>query len=139
MTLYVLDTDHLSLLQRGHPALLQRFSALPPEQLATTVVTAEEQFRGRLAQINKIPSGPARIEAYQHLRKAIADLCKLNVLPYDAAADRLFLALKRQHPRLGSQDLRIAAITLTHQGTLATRNLLDFGQLPNLAIENWAS
>jgi tRNA(fMet)-specific endonuclease VapC len=47
--LYILDTDHLTLLQRNHPAVISRFTALPPEVIAATVVSAMEQVRGRLA------------------------------------------------------------------------------------------
>ena len=51
--LYVLDTDHLTLLQRNHRAVISRFTALPPEVIAATVVSAMEQMRGRLAQIHR--------------------------------------------------------------------------------------
>ncbi len=34
MTLYVLDTDHVSLFQRGHPIVLQRLSSVSPASLA---------------------------------------------------------------------------------------------------------
>jgi hypothetical protein len=42
---YVLDTDHITLLQRNHPAVISRFTALPPERIAVTVVSAMEQVR----------------------------------------------------------------------------------------------
>ena len=34
-------------------------------------------------------------------------------------------------------DLRIASIALSQNMTVVTRNLSDFGRVPNLAIENW--
>jgi tRNA(fMet)-specific endonuclease VapC len=34
---YVLDTDHITLLQRRHPVVISRFTALPPEVIAVTV------------------------------------------------------------------------------------------------------
>ena len=49
--LWVLDTDHLSLLQRAHPQVVARLRSLPLEQRATTIVNAEEQLRGRFAMI----------------------------------------------------------------------------------------
>jgi tRNA(fMet)-specific endonuclease VapC len=45
VTLYVVDTDHLSLVLRGHPKIRDRLTATPPEQVAITIITAEEQLR----------------------------------------------------------------------------------------------
>jgi tRNA(fMet)-specific endonuclease VapC len=105
--------------------------------VAITIVTAEEQLRGRLAQVNKAAIGDARSRAYAYLHKAITDLAKLNILAYDAAADTIYQELKRQRLRIGAQDLRIAAITLANHGLLVTRNQGDFEQLPGLALEDW--
>jgi tRNA(fMet)-specific endonuclease VapC len=105
--------------------------------VAITIVTAEEHLRGRLAQVNKAATGGARSIAYAYLHKAITDLAKLNILDYDAAADTLYQTLKQRRLRLGSQDLRIAAITLANQGLLVTRNRSDFGQISGLTLEDW--
>jgi hypothetical protein len=49
--LRILDTDIVSLWQR-HPEQIERsLMAFPPEQRAVTIITVEEQFRGRLAMI----------------------------------------------------------------------------------------
>ena len=48
----ILDTDHISALQhRGAPqafALQARLATLSPDEIATTVITLEEQTRGWL-------------------------------------------------------------------------------------------
>lgn len=137
MSVYVLDTDHFSLHLRGHPQVRERLAVIASEQVAITIITAEEHLRGRLAQVNKAAAGDARATAYAYLRKAITDLAKLNILDYDTAADTIYQTLKRQRLRVGSQDLRIAAITLTNQGCLVTRNRSDFGQISGLTLEDW--
>jgi tRNA(fMet)-specific endonuclease VapC len=48
MTLYILDTDHITLLQHGHPILLARLAALPSENIAVTVVVNKMLNSGKL-------------------------------------------------------------------------------------------
>src|SRR5262249_18594106 len=105
--------------------------------VAITIVTAEEHLRGRLAQVKKAAAGEARSTAYNYLHKAITDLVKLHILNYDLAADNIYQELRQQRFRTGSQDMRIAAITLAHQGILVTRNRNDFIQIPSLTLEDW--
>jgi len=46
--LYLLDTDHISLLQRRHPSVISHIAGLPPEAIAVSIVSAMKQTRGRL-------------------------------------------------------------------------------------------
>ncbi len=50
-SLYILDTDHVSLAQRGHPQIIARIAAMQSKRLSITVVTVQEQMRGRLTQV----------------------------------------------------------------------------------------
>src|SRR5262249_7943530 len=70
-------------------------------------------------------------------RQAIYDLAKLNILELDSAAITIFEDLKRQRPRVGSQDLRIAAVAIANRAVVVTRNRVDFGQIAGLQIEDW--
>jgi len=45
--------------------------------------------------------------------------------------------MKQQRIRIGSQDLRIAAVTLANEGILVTRNSSDFKQVPGLTLVDW--
>jgi tRNA(fMet)-specific endonuclease VapC len=134
---FVLDTDHLSLLQRGHAALLQRVAATPSADLATTIVTVEEQLRGWLDAIRRHAGSERQVWAYRGLHDAVTSFGQITVLDFDVAAYREFEVLRRRRLRVGSQDLRIAAITLTIGGILLTRNRRDFAQLTEVAIEDW--
>jgi tRNA(fMet)-specific endonuclease VapC len=70
MTIYVFDTDHLSLYGRSHPSLIARLnsSQIP---LVTTAVNAEEQVRGRLAQVSAAKDSSQPI-AYQLFIETLA-------------------------------------------------------------------
>jgi tRNA(fMet)-specific endonuclease VapC len=48
-----------------------------------------------------------------------------------------FDQLKSAKIRIGTMDLRIAAIALSRNLTVLTRNLSDFGKVPGLRIEDW--
>jgi tRNA(fMet)-specific endonuclease VapC len=49
----------------------------------------------------------------------------------------LFAQLRRQKIRIGSQDLKIAAIAMTENALLLSANLRDFQKVPGLRVENW--
>src|SRR5262245_22927235 len=94
--------------------MLDNVTLIPPDEIATTTITAEEQLRGRLAQLKKASTTEALAIAHSRFRQAIYDLAKLNILEFDSAAITAFKDLKRQRLRAGSQDLRIAAIAIAN-------------------------
>ena len=137
MTLYVLDTDHISLYQKSHPPVVARLKLVAPADLAVTVVSAEEQLRGWFDAIRQANSGERLQWAYLGLRQCIEYFDTIRVLDFTEAALRRYLALRAAKIRVGTQDLRIAAIVLALDGTLVTRNRRDFAQVPGLRIEDW--
>jgi len=46
MSLFVLDTDLLTLYYRGDPLVVQRVDARPPTELAISILTVDEQLTG---------------------------------------------------------------------------------------------
>jgi tRNA(fMet)-specific endonuclease VapC len=140
MTIYVIDTDLLSLYQRNHPQVsakvrLARQNGLG---LTTTVVTVEEQYAGRLAQIRKSQTPETLIAAYSRLTLTFSLFSQLKILGYDMSADNYFRQFRQMGIRIGTQDLRIASIALAHNAILVTRNRKDFDQVPDLTIEDWS-
>jgi len=59
------------------------------------------------------------------------------VLPWDDDAADRFDSLQSLRRQVGTQDLKIACISLAHDATLLTRNLMDFKPVPGLRVENW--
>jgi len=137
MTIYILDTDHLSLYGRSHPAILQKMEETNAA-LITTAITAEEQLRGRLAQVSAARNETQRGMAYQWLTQTIAFLSMCQIFPYDAQAQGICQTLKTQRLHIGTQDLRIAAIALAHNAILLTRNRRDFEKVTGIAIADWS-
>ena len=137
--LYLLDTDHITLLQRNHPAVIVRLASLPPEVVAVTVVSAMEQMRGRLAQLHRAKTAPEVVKAFARFQEALHFYRTVPVVPYDEAAAAQFVRLRALHtPHPGTQDLRIAAIALSRGATLVTRNRRDFEDIAGLRMENWS-
>lgn len=139
MTLYVLDTDHVSLFQRRHPAVVRQIGSRRPTEIAVTLISAEEQLRGWLSAIRRAGTTESLIPAYSGLRRVLEYFRSIQTLDFEARAFDVYQGLRRQKIRIGTQDLRIAAVTLSVKGTLVTRNLRDFARIPGLAIENWAA
>jgi tRNA(fMet)-specific endonuclease VapC len=138
MTRYILDTDHLTLLKRNHPNVLRRVQHIPPEQIFTTIISVEEQIRGRLTVISQLSNQPEKLSrAYDYLFESLLDLHQFNVLRFDPTAAQYFQTLRQQKVRIGSQDLRIASIALSQTAVLVTRNYRDFTQVPGLHLEDW--
>ncbi|AFY91504.1 type II toxin-antitoxin system VapC family toxin [Chamaesiphon minutus] len=139
MNRYILDTDHLTLLKRNHPVVRAKISSIPPADIFVTIVTIEEQLRGRLAVISKIANQPERFSmAYDYLFDSFQDFYNLNLLRLDRVAADYFQQFRKQKIRIGSQDLKIASIALSQKATLLTRNYKDFIQVPGLSIEDWS-
>ena len=134
----VLDTDHLSELDRGSlaGARLQERLLAQREEPAATIISAEEQFRGWLAQIHQEADPHRQIASYARLQRRIAFYAAWTVLPWDAAAD-IFTRLRAQGLRVGTMDLKIGSIALAHGCLVLTGNRQDFQRIPDLRVEDW--
>jgi tRNA(fMet)-specific endonuclease VapC len=141
--MYVLDTDHMSALEWGSGAagqrLIGRLDTLLPGEAATTVITFEEQTRGWLAVLARSRSLDRQVAAYRRLKQLLKNYLKVEVLDFDARAATEFERLQRLRLRIGTMDLKIAAIALAHSATVLTRNLKDFSRVPNLHVGDWTA
>lgn len=140
---YLLDTDHISILQRqagvDYQALAERIALHSSEELALSVVSFHEQVLGCHTYISRarMPADPVR--GYRMLSRLWSDYAAVAVLPLDEAAASVLEDLVAGRLRIGTMDLRIAAIALSRGLILVTRNARDFGKVPNLRIEDWTS
>ena len=138
MSLYVLDTDHVTLLGYGHPQVLTRLATTPRDDRAITIITVEEQLRAWFTQVRRARNAEQLTRAYQGLLQVTELVKSVRVLPFCRAAVNRYLDLRKSLPRLGKHDLAIAAVVLEFDATIVTRNRQDFEQVPNLHIEDWS-
>jgi tRNA(fMet)-specific endonuclease VapC len=141
MALYVLDTDHVSMWLEKQSAVCRNV-ALYEADIAITIVTVQEIFNGWVGRLNDPAQSNRQVELYAKLSRVIALLKEVEVLDFDAAADRIFRQLLTDHPTLRKhriqKDMRIAAIAIANQATIVTRNQRDFIQVPGLSVLDWS-
>jgi tRNA(fMet)-specific endonuclease VapC len=137
----LLDTDHVNVLKYpDHPrfaSLTTQLNSSADQDVATTVITVEEQMRGWLAWINRSDDVRRQVPAYQELLRLFDFFARWHVVLFDEQAASEFQGLRAQRIRIGTMDLKIAAIALIHDALLLSANLRDFQQVPNPRIANW--
>lgn len=136
-----LDTDHMSLLQRGGAEGLRirvRLHALPLDDVATTIVSYEEQMRGWLGRLARTTTQERQIFDYSELKKLLQSYCSFAIIDYNAEAAAEFQRLLALKLRVGTMDMKIAAIVLANDATLLTRNMTHFGRVAGLRSEDWS-
>jgi tRNA(fMet)-specific endonuclease VapC len=134
------DTDVFTEVLRNNSAFVARASAIPRDQHWIPIVVAEEILRGRLHAVRHAEAGRGAItidRAYSLLRETIHDFRLIQILPYTLAAETQFQSWRSQRIRIGSRDLRIAAICVVHGAKLVSRNRRDFDHVPGLIVEYW--
>jgi tRNA(fMet)-specific endonuclease VapC len=138
--MYILDTDHLSVIDRGGvkaQRLLQRLASIDPTQVATSIISYEEQMRGWLSYAAKAQAIEKQVLAYKELKRQLTNYCTIPIIDFDEQAAQEFQRLKKLYPRLGTMDLKIASVVLANQAVLLTRNSSDFGGIIGLLVEDW--
>lgn len=138
--MYILDTDHISILDRGGinaKKLLNRLADVNPDDVVVTIISYEEQTKGWLSYLAKARKPEAQVEIYRQLKDQIESYCSVPIIDFDMEAAQEFQRLRKSYPRLGKMDLKIAAIAIVNDAVILTRNISDFGQVQNLKLEDW--
>jgi tRNA(fMet)-specific endonuclease VapC len=138
--IYLLDTDHATTLQRGGAAgdrLRARIASHPVGAVHVSIISYEEQVRGRLAEVSRAQAIVRQQVVYQRLSETLDLYCKAPMLAFDDAAVAQFQRLWLTRLRVGTMDLKIAAIALANDAILLSRNRSDFERVPDLRIEDW--
>ena len=136
--MYVLDTDTLSLLSKGHAGVIKRVESLSADEVGTTIVTKIEMLRGRFDYAIKAATSQEMLKAYRRLAETEHMLTSLIILPFDEQAAKRFDQLRAQRKlrHIGRAELVIASIVLGNNAILVTRNVKHFRVVSGLRVEN---
>ncbi|AFZ51697.1 type II toxin-antitoxin system VapC family toxin [Dactylococcopsis salina] len=138
---YLLDTDHLSIIQRktggDYANLSNRINQYPHSDFAVSIVTFHEQLLGAHTYISRARHPDQVVTGYAIMSRLARDFATLPLIAFDRAAMITFQGLQAQNIQLKTMDLRIASIAVSRGLILLTRNTQDFKKVPNLSIEDW--
>jgi len=138
---YLLDTDHLSIIQRetgqDYTNLSTRMARHPLSDFAVSIFTLHEQLLGSHTYINRARNSNEVVKGYEMMARIQRDFTILPIVLFDKVAATVFDGLQSQRIQLATMDLRIAAIALSGGLILLTRNSQDFGKVPALKMEDW--
>ena len=132
MKRYLLDTNTVSHLLKGHPAVSRRVAEVPMAALCISAITEGELHFG----LAKRPDA-------RQLHAAVGELLKrMDVLPWDSATAARYgkerASLARQGKTLAPMDLLIATHALAMDATLVS-NDQAFLQMTGLSLEDWTA
>ena len=128
---FLLDTNLWIGLANGETGLMAKFRAMDRSQIfSCSIVKAELMFGARKSQ---------RVEA--NLTGFELLLEPFESAPFDDAAAAhygiLRASLERAGKPIGANDMLIAAIALSRDLVLATRNTSEFSRVAGLRLEAW--
>ena len=140
--MFLLDTDHLSVLQKQSPAaefvrLSRRMAQFGLDDFAISIVTIHEQVLGANAYVSRANDRNGILRGYEMMMRTLQDAAHFLVLPFDDAALLEFERQRDSGVRIATMDLRIGSIAVSHQLTVLTRNVVDFQAVQDLSVEDW--
>ena len=139
--MFLLDTDHVVISQQQsmpeYDHLIQRVRQHDPSLFFVSVISFHEQVMGWNAYISRAKDLSGVVRGYERLQRVLSNFSEAQVLAFDDAAADLFEDLRKRRVRIGTMDLRIAAIALSRDMTVLSRNSADFNKVPGLKVQDW--
>ena len=136
----ILDTNVLSELMKPEPApqVLDWANRHDPERLCTTAISEAEMRYG----VARMPGGRRRAALETAVDRILGQVFAGRVLPFDSDAARRYAEIATARAAGGRIvtpfDIQIAAIALTRQAAVASRNTRDFAGYGVEVIDPWA-
>ncbi len=137
----ILDTDHVSILQRQSAARERLLAKLDEaiEMPMTSAITLEEQSRSWIAEIGRLRDVNDQVNPYRRLVDLFEFFSEWDIVAFCAQSAEQFKDLRASRVRIASTDLKIASIAIVNDALHLTANSRDFEKVPGLRFENWLS
>jgi predicted nucleic acid-binding protein len=135
----VLDTEVLSELMKPAPSpeVVRWVDAQEPRDVAVTAVTMAEILHG----VARLPEGKRKAALLELAADLFSEEFAERVLPFDESAATYYADLVVTRERAGRPvsmaGAQIAAICLSHEALLATRNTRDFEGVAIPLVNPW--
>jgi tRNA(fMet)-specific endonuclease VapC len=126
---YLLDTNAIIALMKGHAGLLARLRACQPADFGMPSIVAHELYYGAYRS-QHVDNNLQRIEA---LRFELLDFDREDA----RRAGQLRAFLAAQGTPVGPYDSLIAGQAWARGLTLITRNVREFQRIGQIVVENW--
>src|SRR5437870_3935759 len=133
MSLFLLDTDTLTLVEQGHSVVLKSVNSHPISDISISAISIQEQMEGFLSAVTRARDRKQTAAAHDMLVTRLLPVwLRFAAHSFNEAAILRFEHLRSLRLNVGSMDLRIAAVALENQLTVVTRNQRDFSRIPGL-------
>ena len=129
---YLLDTCTVSDFVKGHPNVLARVKATPPNLIAVSVLTRMEVDYGLALNAERARKLAPMLDAF---------FSTIATLPFDEAdaqaAASIRAVLKIMGQPIGAYDVLIAGAGLARGLVVVTSNVGEFKRVSGLQVEDW--
>ena len=129
---YFLDTNIcIYYLKGSYPKLKQKLLSFNPDTIVIPVITKAELLHG--AEKSK--------QKEDNLKKINQFLLPFKIVDFTDSDASVYASIRSELEKkgtiIGPNDLIIASIVLSNNGTLVTKNVKEFSRIKGLKIENW--
>lgn len=130
--LYMLDTNTVSYIIKGKPAIIrEHLQNIPMAKVCVSVITEAELLRG----VAKKPEA-------KYLPQAVREfLLRVDVLPWDSNTAKIYAQLRtaceKEGKSLGAMDMLIAAHSVSVGAVLITNDKAFYNVRHHLTLQDW--
>jgi len=90
VTRFVLDTDVVSLLQRGHRTVVAHVGRYDPDDVGTSIITVEEQLSAWYTLLRRAKTAGELVPVYRRMAETVRFFSRLPLLTFSDAAAAIY-------------------------------------------------